>query len=294
MPFKKSGLGRGLDALFADNDTVSSSGSLMTLRISDIEPNTEQPRNIFEQEPLEDLAASIREHGVLQPITVRALPRGGYQIIAGERRWRASRMAGLSEVPAIVIDADDNKVVELSLIENLQRENLSPLETARGYRTLIDRCALTQEQAAQRMGKSRSAVANSLRLLTLSAPVQKMIEDGLISAGHAKVLVSIDDAGEAEAMARRIVKDGLSVRQTERLAKNSRGGSRDRSQDNLSSASPPLKSSWGDSYYKEIELSLSESMGRRVKITGSSSGGNIEIQFFSKEDLTDIAQKLGK
>ena len=285
---KKGGLGKGLDALFLDNDTQVG-GGLMSLRISSIEPNKDQPRGMFDQAALSELADSIREHGVLQPIVVRTLPGGGYQIIAGERRWRASRMAGLSEIPAMVIEAEDGKVMELALIENLQRENLTVIEEALGYRTLMENYGLTQEQVAQRIGKSRPVVANTLRILKLSPGAMKLLESGELTPGHARVLAGLEKEEMMDQLAAEVVKGSLTVRQLEKLA----------AQRKKAGENPPVRekqsqaeNAWGDSGYRELEISLRDALGRKVQIKKSPSGGTLEIEFYSKEDLTQLAEKL--
>ena len=207
-------LGRGLDALLGDTALHTQEGGSVTLPISQVEPGLNQPRKHFDEEALAELAESIRQHGILQPLTVRRLASGYYQIIAGERRWRAARMAGLTEVPAMIIEADDRKVMELGLIENLQREDLNPMEEAAGYRTLIQDYGLTQEEAAQRVSKSRPAVANAMRLLSLSQEVQWLIEQGNLSAGHGRALLSLPTPEGQIALAEEIMAKKLSVRQT--------------------------------------------------------------------------------
>ncbi len=214
---KKGGLGKGLDALFLDND-AQVGGGLMNLRLSAIEPNKDQPRDKFDQEALAELADSIREHGVLQPIVVRPMPGGTYQIVAGERRWRASRMAGLSEIPAVVVEAQDDKVMELALIENLQREDLTIIEEALGYRTLMETYGLTQDQVAKRMGKSRPVIANALRILNLPEKALARLEKGELTPGHARVLAGLGSPEEMEELAEETVRSGLTVRQLEKLA----------------------------------------------------------------------------
>ena len=284
---KKSGLGKGLDALFLDND-AEVSGALMRLRLSQIEPNKEQPRDKFDEEALRELADSIKEHGVLQPIMVRAIPGGMYQIIAGERRWRASRLAGLTELPAIVVEADDNKMMELALIENLQREDLTPVEEAQGYKALMDTYHMTQEQVAQQMGKSRPAVANSLRLLNLPPQALSKLESGAITSGHARVLAGVDDPGLVLSLLEQTTGKGLTVRQLEALA---------REQKTAPAPAKPKKASapanaWGDPYYKEVELSLTDALGTKVRVKPSPSGGILELEFYDKEQLRALAEKL--
>ena len=287
---KKGGLGKGLDALFLDNDTQVG-GGLMSLRVSSIEPNKDQPRGMFDQAALSELADSIREHGVLQPIVVRTLPGGGYQIIAGERRWRASRLAGLSEIPAMVIEAEDGKVMELALIENLQRENLTVIEEALGYRTLMENYGLTQDQVAQRIGKSRPVVANTLRILKLSPGAMKLLESGELTPGHARVLAGLEKEEIMDQLAAEVVKGSLTVRQLEKLA-----AQRKTSKGNLSprEKQPQTENAWGDSGYRELEISLGETLGRKVHIKKSPAGGTLEIEFYSKEDLTQLAEKLAR
>ena len=210
---KPSGLGRGLGALLGDDVLKTETTGALSVPISQVESCSSQPRKYFDEAALADLAASIREHGIIQPLTVRKLSSGYYQIIAGERRWRAARIAGLSEVPVIVMEADDRKAAELAMIENLQREDLNPMEEAAGYQTLVETYHMTQEEAAKRVGKSRSAVANSMRLLSLSPAVRKLVEDGSLSAGHARALLTLNPSMQ-ESTARSIIAGGLSVRQT--------------------------------------------------------------------------------
>ncbi len=286
---KKGGLGKGLNALFIDND-AEISGSLMQLRLSAVEPNKDQPRGLFDQDALEELADSIREHGVLQPIVVRTQPGGVYQIIAGERRWRASRIAGLSEIPAIVVEADDNKVMELALIENLQRENLNPIEEAQGYRALIDSYHMTQEQVAKRIGKSRPVVTTSLRLLTLPEETLRELTQGRITPGHARVLAGVEDPARVSQLTRMIVSQGLTVRQLEKLSKADKAGAKGPK----ASREPKEESSWGDSRYKELEISLQDALGRRVRISksGKEGSGTLEVAFHSLEELREMAERL--
>lgn len=289
---KKGGLGKGLDALFLDNDTQVG-GGLMSLRVSSIEPNKEQPRDRFDQTALSELADSIREHGVLQPIVVRAMAGGSYQIIAGERRWRASRMAGLSEIPAMVVEAEDGKVMELALIENLQREDLTIIEEALGYRTLMETYGLTQEQVARRMGKSRPVIANALRILNLSPEALKRLERGELTPGHARVLAGLESHQEMDSLAEEVVRAGLTVRQLEKLAAQRKAaaaaGEKPREK-----APVREENSWGDSGYKEVEISLSEALGRKIRIKRSPSGGMLEVEFYSKEDLIFLAERLAR
>ena len=283
---KKGGLGKGLDALFLDND-AQVGGGLMNLRLSAIEPNKDQPRDKFDQEALAELADSIREHGVLQPIVVRPMPGGTYQIVAGERRWRASRMAGLSEIPAVVVEAQDDKVMELALIENLQREDLTIIEEALGYRTLMETYGLTQDQVAKRMGKSRPVIANALRILNLPEKALERLEKGELTPGHARVLAGLPDAGLMEELAEETVRGGLTVRQLEKLAAQRKAAPKEPRE-----KAPREESAWGDSGFREIEISLGEMLGRKVRIHRSPRGGKLEIEFYSMDDLTRLANRL--
>ena len=287
---KKGGLGKGLDALFLDNDAQVGEG-LMSLRISAIEPNKDQPRDRFDQTALSELADSIREHGVLQPIVVRSMPGGSYQIIAGERRWRASRMAGLSEIPAVVVEAADDKVMELALIENLQREDLTIIEEAMGYRVLMETYGFTQEQVARRMGKSRPVIANALRILNLSPEALNRLEKGELSPGHARVLAGLESQELMDSLAAETVKSGLTVRQLEKLAAQQKAPKEKLS---LPEKAAKEESAWGDSGYREMEISLGETLGRKVRIRKGSVGGVLELEFFSPGDLSRLAEKLTK
>ncbi|MBE6797357.1 MAG: ParB/RepB/Spo0J family partition protein [Ruminococcaceae bacterium] len=281
MQNKKGGLGRGLDALFNDNSTDRN--DLIEVKLIDIEPNKEQPRKTFDEKALSELADSIREHGLLQPIIVKPLTNGTYRIIAGERRWRASRIAGLETVPAIIKDFDDKEVMEVALIENLQREDLNPVEEAMGYRSLMDTFGMTQEQVAERVGKSRSAVANALRLLNLRPQELELLKLGKITAGHARALLSAADALTREEMLEKAL-NGASVHDLERIARASqkRKGNRE----------PSMS---GTGFYAEVELALKEALHRKVKVTKLGEGhGAITIEFFGDEELRDIAAKLGK
>ena len=283
---KKSGLGKGLDALFLDNETAESS-SLMTLRVSDIEPNKDQPRKAFEPNALAELADSIREHGILQPVVVRALPGGVYQIIAGERRWRASRMAGLSEIPAIVIEADDAKVRELALIENLQRQDLTTLEEAEGYRSLMEHSGMTQEEVAARLGKSRPVVANALRLLNLPKGVKMQLDEGFLTAGHARLLASLPEA-DAIRWGNDVVLRGLNVRELETALKKERNAAKKAAERKANAKEDP----WGDKELREMQLSLQEELGRRVTINRKGMGGILTIAYSDEDDLIDLVDKL--
>ena len=275
----KGGLGKGLDALFMDNSIEEEAKSAVKLKINDIEPNRAQPRKSFDEEALEELANSISTHGVIQPLLVRPLADGGYQLIAGERRWRASRMAGLTEVPVVIREMSDSEAMELALVENLQREDLNPIEEAQGLALLMETYGLTQEQAAKRVGKSRPAVANSMRLLSLPQEVLAMVERGELSAGHARTILALENAEQITALANEIVKKNLSVRETERAVKALLKGD----------AKKEKRAKKRDTYYDEVELAVSQSLGRKAKV--SLSGGNkgtLEIEFFGKEDLSKL------
>ena len=279
MAVKKGGLGRGLEALFNENSTDN--GGAVTVRLNDIEPNRNQPRTDFDEQALSELADSISKHGLIQPIIVRPTAGGNYQIIAGERRWRACRMAGLTEVPVIIKELDDREFMEVALIENLQREDLNPVEEATGYRSLIDNYGLTQEQVAEQMGKSRSAVTNALRLLNLDATALEALRLGKISAGHARALLACDDAETRRRMLFAAI-DGASVRELEKTASASKKTAR--------SAKAPAKK---ENFYSEVELSLKEELHRKVYIKPSGKErGTITFEFFSKEELADFARRL--
>ncbi|MFV0497175.1 MAG: ParB/RepB/Spo0J family partition protein [Candidatus Fimivivens sp.] len=252
MAKPKRGLGKGLEALFADNDTADVSVS--TLAIGEIEPNQDQPRKAFSPEALSQLAESIKEHGIVQPLVVRPLPNGRYQIVAGERRWRASRIAGLSILPVIIRELTDEQAFEVALVENLVRADLNPIEEALGYRTLVETFSMTQEHIARRVGRSRSAVANALRLLSLPKEVLAMLEEGTLSSGHARALLPLNEK-DALAAANRVVSQALSVRQTEQLAKQILKAPAD--------PNPPLRT---PSFYREMELALKDTLSRRVKV----------------------------
>ena len=278
---KPSGLGRGLGALLGDDVLKTESTGTLYLPITSVENNASQPRKLFDDEALAQLADSIRQHGIIQPLTVRKLSSGYYQIIAGERRWRAARLAGLKEVPAIVIEADDRKAAELAMIENLQREDLNPIEEAAGFKVLINQYRMTQEEAANRVGKSRSAVANALRLLELDAAVQKLVQDGALSAGHARALVVLPAALQLKA-ANAIVEGGLSVRQTEALVKR------------LSAEEKPEKETPEDkvNYTAEAQKELASRLGRGVKIVSGRKKGRIELEYYGLDDLNDLLDAL--
>lgn len=275
----KGGLGKGLDALFMDNSIEEEAKSAVKLKLNDIEPNRAQPRKSFDEEALEELANSISTHGVIQPLLVRPLADGGYQLIAGERRWRASRMAGLTEVPVVIREMSDSEAMELALVENLQREDLNPIEEAQGLALLMETYGLTQEQAAKRVGKSRPAVANSMRLLSLPQDVLAMVERGELSAGHARTILALENAGQITALANEIVKKNLSVRETERAVKALLKGD----------AKKEKRVKKRDTYYDEVELAVSQSLGRKAKVSLSAGNkGTLEIEFFGKEDLSKL------
>ncbi len=280
----QKGLGRGLGALLGDlGESRESDSPYRLLPIHKVEPNPGQPRQTFDREELAALAASIREHGVIQPLTVRALETGYYQIIAGERRWRAARMANLSEIPAVVIEADECKAMELALIENLQRQDLNPVEEARGYDTLIGTYGMTQEEAAQRVGKSRPAVANALRLLSLEPPVLEMVEDGRLSAGHARAVLSLKPPQKQLQAAQKIAALGLSVRQAELLCRNMAAEKKE-------PPAPPLRVD----YLGECEKNLSRQLGRGVKIVNGKRKGRFELEFYGQDDLQNLLDALMK
>ncbi len=277
------GLGRGLNALLGDPSLPTQGEGAITLPISQVEPGLNQPRKRFDPESLADLADSIRTHGVIQPLTVRRLSSGYYQIIAGERRWRASKLAGLSEVPVVIIEADDRKVMELGLIENLQREDLNPAEEARGYQVLMEEYGLTQEQVAQQMGKSRPAIANTLRLLTLPHEVMALVEEGTLSAGHARTILGAPTAALQKEVAKRVVSGQLSVRQTEALVRQLQKDSPDKSLPPESDLSL---------YLGEMEKNLSGRLGRKVKIAQKGKKGRIELEYYNDQDLELLLELL--
>lgn len=279
----KRGLGSGLGALFGDDVLTNPAEKELTLPISKVEPRADQPRYSFDEEALATLSESIRQYGLIQPISVRKLDGGYYQIIAGERRWRAARMAGLSEVPVRIIEADDRRAMELALVENLQREDLNPIEEARGYRTLMDEYGMTQEQAAAAVGKSRPAVANALRLLGLGEAVTAMVENGSLSAGHARALLPIKDAKKQLELAEAVISRGLSVRQTETLAKRL---------DAQPKEEPKSENAIIVDYVKEVERDLENALGRKVKLVDSKKRGRIEIEFYGADDREALINKL--
>lgn len=278
---KTSGLGRGLGALLGEEALKSETSGSLYLPISSVESCSSQPRKYFDDDALQELADSIAEHGIIQPLTVRRLSSGYYQIIAGERRWRAARLAGLKEVPAIVIEADDRKAAELAMIENLQRQDLNPMEEAEGYQALIQNYHMTQEETAQRVGKSRVAVTNALRLLNLAPAVREKVISGSLSAGHARALLSLS-AGMQEQAANTVISSGLSVRQTEMLAKRLSAEKK---------AKPAVKKNTVD-YTAEAEKDLSSKLGRGVKIVTGRKKGRIELEYYGLDDLNDLLEAL--
>ena len=281
----QKGLGRGLGALLGDFEEVTQDNSpYKLLPIYKVEPNADQPRQDFDEEELQALSESISVHGVIQPLTVRELPSGYYQIIAGERRWRAARMANLSEIPAVIVEADDKKAMELALIENLQRQDLNPVEEALGYQTLMTDYGLTQEETAGRVGKSRPAVANALRLLQLPGNVLEMLRNGKLSAGHARAVLSLKTEKKQTEAANKIAALGLSVRQAELLCKNM-------------SKEPEKKEvpvTLAVDYVAECEKSLSKHLGRGVKIVNGKRKGRFELEFYGQEDLQALLDALMK
>ena len=284
---KKGGLGRGMDALFLDNSAMENENSTTMLNINEVEPNRNQPRKNFNQKALEELAKSIEQNGIIQPILVRPMSDGSYQLIAGERRWRAARMAGLHEVPVTIREMTDEEASVFALIENLQREDLNPVEEAEGLKSLIEAYGFTQEEAADRVGKSRTAVTNTLRLLKLPSPVLQMLGDGKITAGHARALLGLDEEKEMLRIAETTVAQELSVRQVEKMVKYA---------NQCEKAKPKKRYKKRDKYYDEVEIALTNVLGRKVKIYLSPSGhkGTLEFEFFGKEDLTKLAKELDK
>lgn len=274
---KKSGLGRGYEALMSDNATEQHNA--VEVRIDEIEPNPDQPRKIFDKTALDELSENIKKYGLIQPIVVRSTLMGTYQIVAGERRWRASMQAGLKTVPVIIKDLDDAQTMEIAIIENLQREDLNPIEMAKGFKSLMDSFSLTQEEVAEKVGKSRSAVANTLRLLDLGKYVI-YVENGVISAGHARAMLPLDD--ELREVALDMIKHGATVRDIEALSKK-RPKSKEKSE-------KPLVVK--PTYYKEVEISLKEELGRRVEIKGDKKKCSLNIEFYGEDDLKELIRKL--
>ena len=285
MAQRKGGLGQGLDALF--QNTADNGISADTLRVTEIEPNRNQPRVIFDEESLQELADSIKEVGIIQPIIVRTQATGGYQIVAGERRWRAAQLAGLTEVPVVIKELSDKEMAELALIENLQREDLDAVEEAEGYRYLMSEYSMTQEQVAERVGKSRPAVANSVRLLELPEKVLDMLRDGDLAAGHARALLSLPTGEDMVRVGSMVAKKGMTVREVERIVKKEKEAGKEKKSDKAQTASR-------NSFLDEVEIALSEALRRRVKVTGNENHGTLEVDFFSIEELADMAQRLGR
>ena len=281
------GLGKGLGALLGDfSEEAVESSAYQILPIYKVEPNPDQPRRDFDEEELQALADSISIHGVIQPLTVRQMPTGYYQIIAGERRWRAARLANLSEIPVVIVEADDKKAMELALIENLQRQDLNPVEEALGYQALIEEYGLTQEEAAGRVGKSRPAVANALRLLGLSPAVLEKLKNGELSAGHARAILTLKTEKKQQEAAKKIIALALSVRQAETLCKNMN-----------KEPAPKKEPVFAVDYVAECEKSLSKQLGRGVKIVNGKRKGRFELEFYGEEDLQrllDALMTLGK
>ena len=286
MAKRKSELGRGLNALLGDPELPQQGEGAVSLPISQVEPGLNQPRKRFDPESLTDLAESIRIHGIIQPLTVRRLATGYYQIIAGERRWRAAKQAGLDEVPAVIVEADDRKVMELALIENLQREDLNPAEAARGFQVLMDEYGLTQEQVAQRMGKSRPAIANTLRLLALPEDLLAFVEEGALSAGHARTILGLPSPDLQRQAAQHVMEHGLSVRQTEQLVKAMlRQQEQEEEKEQAGKDEIAL-------YLGELEKSLSGHLGRKVIISHHGEKGRVQLEYYNHEDLETLLQLL--
>ena len=282
MASKQKGLGRGLGALIDDFSVPAAQEQVTTLPLQKIEPNPKQPRRTFDPEALQSLADSIAEHGVVQPLAVRDAGNGYYQIIAGERRWRAARLAGLTELPVVVLDADDQTVMELALIENLQRQDLNPMEEAEGYRVLMEDYGLTQEQAAARVGKSRPAVANALRLLALPDEVRAMVEEGTLSAGHARAVLTLSSHRLQKAAAQKIIALRLSVRQAEAMCK------RMAAEEKPKKVKPALTVD----YVGECEKALTKQLGRKVRIVSGKRKGRFELEFYGQDDLQRLYEIL--
>lgn len=280
----RGGLGRGLESLFEDAaPSFESDTRIETLPLREIEPDPGQPRKTFDDETLAELSASIAEHGLLQPIAVRPKPSGGYLIVAGERRWRASRMAGLTEVPVIVKDVTDEQAMELALVENLQREDLDPVEEAAGIRELMTRCGLTQEQAARKLGKSRSALANSLRLLSLPETVLELLKSGFITIGHAKVVLGLPTPELQEEAAQMIADNQLNVRQAEALCKKL-----------AKPAKEPVAAPLPSALPVEVEESLKQALGSEVRVAYHDGKGKLTVHFYSDDQLKAFANLLGQ
>ncbi len=282
---EKKGLGTGLGALFGEDIFEEENQEIMTLPITKVEPRKEQPREYFDEAALQELSESIAQFGLIQPIVARKLDTGYYQIIAGERRWRASRMAGLKEVPVRIIEADDRRTAELALVENLQREDLNPIEEAKGYKTLIEVYGMTQEEAAKSVGRSRPAITNSMRLLSLSNEVLTLVETGKLSAGHARALVPITDSKKQLAAANEVIDKGLSVRKTEELAAKAQ---------RPEAPAKPKSSGLSVDYAAEVSKELTALLGRRVQLTDGKKTGKIELEFYGSDDREALIEKLKK
>lgn len=280
------GLGRGLLSVFGEESVRAADGNQALIPIDKIEPNTAQPRHVFDEQALQQLADSIKKHGLITPIAVRAAEDGNYMIIAGERRWRACKIAGINDVPAIIMDADDKAVLELALIENLQRENLNPFEEAQGYKDLMDDFGMTQEEVSERVGRSRSTVANILRILTLPDSIKEMVQADSISIGHARALLPLANEQEMLDLAQIICNENLSVRQTEMIVKK-KMGEQDKSKDD-----EPAKKNTVVDYAEELAKSLSERMGRKVVVKSGKNKGKITLEYYSLDDLERLTQFL--
>lgn len=276
MAKKSGGLGQGLDALFYENFEQDKSET--TLRITEIEPNRDQPRKEFSEAAIAELSESIKQHGLIQPILVRPMDNGRYQIVAGERRWRASRLAGLDRVPVVIRELDDMKAMEIALIENLQREDLNAVEEAKGYKALIDKFGLTQDDVALKVNKSRPAITNALRLLNLTDEELEALSAGKITAGHARALLSLE--GETRKLGFSMALAGATVREIERLGRDN--------------TKPAKKQKEKNKLYKEVEIAIATELGRKVTVSGNGKNGILHIEFFSDEDLCELAKKLGK
>lgn len=285
MAAKKGGLGKGLDAIFSEND-MEDSNTAVAIRIDELEPNRAQPRKSFDDESIAELADSISRHGVLQPLLVRPLIGGGYQIVAGERRWRAARMAGVKEVPAVVRDLTESEVMQLALIENLQREDLNPLEEAGGYHALMEEYGFTQEDVARTVGRSRPAVANALRLLALPEDLRELVSEGVLSAGHARTLLAFPDEESMRRAAKLAVEQELSVRQLEKLAQNAKEQLEGQEEKH---EAPKRRIP----YFDEVELALNEHLGRRVAVKGNKKKGTLQIEFYGEDDLAELLKLFG-
>jgi len=286
MTTPKRGLGKGLDALFTQPAPAKEETPGVTeLRITTIEPNRDQPRKLFRDDQLAELANSIREHGIIQPIVVTKQENGFYQIIAGERRWRAAKMAGLNTIPAVVREYNEKEASEISLIENLQRENLNPIEEAEGYKNLISSYGMTQEQISERIGKSRSTIANSLRLLSLNDIIKGMVENGKLSGGHARALLAVENENRRVELAKKVIEEQLSVRELERIVSQK--------EEPADLKKPKKKERQFEAEFKSIENKLSGTLGTKVKISHGDKKGKIEIEYYGTDDLNRILTYFG-